>query len=98
MQLDARMQWFVDSLGDTGPPEALSGALLGCWHALRGEWRAAHDAVQAASDGDRWVHAALHRQEGDHANARYWYDRAGRPVATGASRREFLAIAARLLA
>ena len=92
------MKMFVDSLGDERPPESLPGALRGCWHALRDEWQAAHDAVQADSDGDGWVHAALHRQQGDHANARYWYGRAGRPVATGASRREFLAIAARLLA
>ena len=72
------MKMFVDSLGDERPPEALPGALRGCWHALRDEWQAARDAVQADSDGDGWVHAALHRQQGDHANARYWYGRAGR--------------------
>lgn len=98
MQLDTRMQRFVDSLGGEDPPKRLQGALRGCWHALRGEWQAAHDAVQGDSEGDSWVHAALHRQEGDHGNARYWYDRAKRPVATGASRQEFLKIAACLLA
>ena len=98
MQLDARMQRFVDSLGDEQPPQDLSGPLRGCWYALRGDWRAAHDDVQGDSIGDAWVHAALHREEGDHSNADYWYRRAGRPGAAGASRREYLAIAAQLLA
>ena len=44
------------------------------------------------------MHAALHREEGDHANAGYWYRRAGRAAADGAARREYLAIATALLA
>ncbi|MCK5943114.1 MAG: hypothetical protein KAI24_14135 [Planctomycetes bacterium] len=91
------MQQFVDSLGDETPPADLRGPLLGCWHALRGEWDAAHDAVQGDGDADAWVHAALHREEGDDANAGYWYRRARRPVGEGVVRREYLAIAAELL-
>ena len=98
MQLDARVQRFVDSLGDAQPGGELSAPLRGCWHALRGEWDAAHDAVQGDSDAESWVHAALHREEGDHANAGYWYRRAGRAAADGAARREYLAIATALLA
>ena len=96
MQLDARMQQFLDSLSDE-QADAWSGPLLGCWHALRGEWDAAHDAVQGPSEADAWTHAVLHREEGDHGNASYWYRRAGRPVGAGPVRREYLAIAAVLL-
>jgi hypothetical protein len=98
MQLDERMRQFLDSLSSEQPPPGVDGPLLGCWHALRGCWGAAHDAVQGESDGDAWVHAALHREEGDDANARYWYGRAGRSAAQGAARREYLTIAAALLA
>jgi hypothetical protein len=50
-----------------------------------GDWDAAHDLVAALEDDSAcaWVHAYLHRQEGDLDNARYWYGRAGRPEASG---------------
>ena len=93
MQSDARLDQFVASLDEKEPPDGVSGALLGVWHALRGEWRPAHDAVQDDNAACAWVHAALHRDEGDHSNAAYWYREAGRPVATGSMRTEYLAIA-----
>ncbi len=89
---------FAASLGAATPPRGLSAAVRGCWHALRGEWAAAHDAVQPDDTACAWVHAALHREEGDHANAGYWYRLARRAPATGAPRDEYLAIAAALLA
>lgn len=59
-----------------------------------GDWRAAHELVQDdASPEAAWVHAHLHRIEGDLANARYWYRRAGRPEATGGLDEETEAIA-----
>ncbi|MDF3130070.1 hypothetical protein P0Y35_12755 [Kiritimatiellaeota bacterium B1221] len=55
-------------------------ALQALWHAEKGEWEMAHDKCQ---EGDvkegAWVHANLHREEGDLANAGYWYHRAGKP-------------------
>jgi hypothetical protein len=45
-----------------------------------------------------WVHAYLHRLEGDLPNARYWYGKAHRPPATGQSSAEWQAIATALLA
>lgn len=78
-------------------PTDTSPALRGLWHALRGEWDAAHDAVQPDTAECAWVHAALHREEGDHGNAAYWYRTARRPVATGAHRDEYLAIVAVIL-
>jgi len=89
---------FTRSLADSAPPPGLSAALLALWHDARGDWDAAHGAVQDVSSTDAaWVHAYLHRQEGDRANARYWYDRAGRPEYSGALDSEWTQVAAALL-
>jgi hypothetical protein len=62
----------------------MTPALRGLWHDHGGDWDAAHRAVQEASDPDSaWVHAYLHRKEGDLWNAGYWYSRAGRSAACG---------------
>jgi hypothetical protein len=89
-----------DSLGGKTPPPGLSRPVLALWHCGRGEWDAAHALVQQAEgepDHD-WVHAHLHRVEGDLSNAGYWYRRAGRPAARGALEAEGAQIAAALLA
>lgn len=48
--------------------------------ALAGEWDAAHELVQQYEDDATaaWIHAVLHKTEGDPGNSRYWYQRAGR--------------------
>lgn len=72
---------FMASLSGDGPPEGLSVPLRGLWLAAKGEWDAAHRLVQDDPAADSaWVHAHLHRIEGDLENAGYWYGRAGRPV------------------
>jgi hypothetical protein len=50
--------------------------------ALSGRWTEAHEIVQQDEEESLacWIHAVLHRQEGDLANARYWYDRCGRKL------------------
>ncbi len=66
---------------DPVAPAGLSAPLRSLWLSARGDWEGAHALVQ--SDGGRdgaWVHAYLHREEGDDANAGYWYSRAGRPA------------------
>lgn len=61
-------------------PSFLSGALQALWYEKQGDWDKAHQIVQNASDADNaWVHAYLHRKEGDLSNARYWYRQSGRP-------------------
>jgi hypothetical protein len=66
---------------DAAPPGELSQALQALWHDARGDWDAAHGCAQAEPGRDgSWVHAFLHRKEGDLGNAGYWYARAGRPV------------------
>jgi hypothetical protein len=69
---------------DTAPP-GLSPPLRALWHAGRGEWDAAHGIAQQreGEPAHDWVHAHLHRVEGDLGNAGYWYRRAGRPMPEG---------------
>jgi len=88
---DAAEARFVASLSADVPPPGLTPA-------LRGEWDLAHDAVQPDDRDCAWVHAALHRDEGDLPNARYWYAEAGRRLAPGPVRDEYLAILRVLLA
>jgi hypothetical protein len=68
-----------------------------CDRALAGDWEAAHAIVQRA-EGERfadWIHAVLHRIEGDEANARYWYGQAGQaPTAYTDPKAELRAIKA----
>lgn len=81
------------------PPAGLAPTVQALWWAAKGEWERAHKIVMTEDGADAaWVHAYLHRVEGDLPNARYWYRTAGKPVATGALEDEWSAIAAALLA
>lgn len=90
---------FRASLAEPAPSPGLTPALVGLWWAGRDSWEAAHEAVQD-EDGPQaaWVHAYLHRVEGDLENAAYWYRHAGRSVADGSLEAEWSAIARTLLA
>ncbi len=90
---------FFRTLAQDVPPSGLSPALEGLWWGLKGDWDRAHALVQRFErDPDCcWVHAWLHRIEGDLGNAGYWYRRAGRPMARGATEEEGRAIARALL-
>jgi hypothetical protein len=75
---------FRASLAQTAPPGELKAPLAALWHLEKGDWEAAHTLVQDDESRDgAWVHAHVHRIEGDDWNARYWYGRAGRPVGSG---------------
>lgn len=91
---------FKATLGQAAPPANLSAPLLALWLDGKDDWDGAHDALQNQPDdnGSAWVHAYLHRKEGDPANARYWYRRAGKPAAGGPLATEWDAIATALLA
>jgi hypothetical protein len=70
---------FKRSLGDAAPPPALTSTLVALWHDGKGDWEAAHRVAQDVDDENgAWVHAYLHRKEGDAPNASYWYRRSGR--------------------
>ena len=80
------------------PPAGLTAPLRALWHEAKGDWATAHHIVMnAQSAAAAWVHAYLHRKEGDLDNARYWYRKAKRPEATGALDDEWSMIAAALL-
>ena len=84
---------------ETKPPAELSPPLAALWHLARDEWDAAHGAAQSDNGRDgAWVHAHLHRVEGDLANAGYWYRRADRPASEAPLDDEWEQIAAALLA
>ncbi|HWA09973.1 MAG TPA: hypothetical protein VG838_11030 [Opitutaceae bacterium] len=92
---------FQASLASGAVPPGLGGALQGLWHDARGDWDEAHRCAQEEKSRDgSWVHAYLHRKEGDLGNAGYWYARAGRtmPATTVALETEWAAIARELLA
>ena len=72
---------FRKSLTQPGPPATLTHALVGLWWDAKGDWKRAHESAQQDEGPDgSWVHAYLHRKEGDQSNAAYWYSRAGKPV------------------
>ena len=75
---------FKATIASGTPPPGVAGALLALWHDAGGDWDAAHRAAQDAGGADAaWVHAYLHRKEGDSSNAAYWYRQANQPVARG---------------
>jgi hypothetical protein len=89
---------FTATLRDVQPPAHLTPALAALWHDGRGDWDAAHHVAQDIDDATgAWVHAYLHRKEGDDGNAAYWYSRAGRPVPRGPLQDEWSAIVTALL-
>jgi hypothetical protein len=89
---------FKASMARDQPPNGLSLSLQALWWEAKGDWDKAHECAQAAKgkSGD-WVHAYLHRKEGDQANAAYWYGRAGQAVSTSALAQEWEAMARALL-
>jgi hypothetical protein len=90
---------FEESLEQEAPPAGVSPALEALWHERRGGWERAHQIAQdiAGADG-AWVHAYLHRREGDESNAAYWYRQASKPVARESLDDEWRSIAGALLA
>ena len=90
---------FRASLEQSAPPEGLSPALRALWRDGKGDWDGAHEAAQEDEGGPAdWVHAYLHRKEGDAGNAAYWYRRARQPVCRTSLDEEWATIAQALLA
>lgn len=89
---------FRESLLLDAPPRELSAALAGLWWDAKGDWNRGHESAgQDEGPAGAWVHAYLHRKEGDASNAGYWYSRAGKKAATGSLEREWDEIAEALL-
>jgi len=89
---------FKTSLSDAAPAPTLSPPLAALWWAAKGKWDEAHKIVQDEDTKDAaWVHAYLHRVEGDLGNAGYWYRQAGQPVPKDSLDAEWERIASALL-
>jgi hypothetical protein len=90
---------YEQSLEAAAPAAKLHLALQALWWDAKGDWNKAHECAQA-DEGDPscdWVHAYLHRKEGDASNAGYWYRRAGKPVAKATLPEEWRAIVQALI-
>jgi hypothetical protein len=86
------------TLSNAVPASDLAPPLQALWWAAKGDWNKAHNIVQDEDTQDAaWVHAYLHRVEGDLGNAGYWYRRAGKPTATDTLDAEWERIVAALL-
>jgi hypothetical protein len=94
-----KLDEFRESLTATEPPAGLNLAVAGLWWDAKGDWKRAHESAQQ-DEGRQgaWVHAYLHRKEGDQDNAAYWYRRAGKPACQHSLDAEWLSILRALLA
>jgi hypothetical protein len=73
------LEEFRKSLNSEHPPEDLTLPLTALWWDAKGDWPKAHESAQQdEGPAGAWVHAYLHRKEGDVSNAGYWYGRAGK--------------------
>lgn len=89
---------FRSTLENRQPPDGCPAALTALWHDAKGDWEQAHKLAQAVDDEDcAWVHAYLHRKEGDSSNARHWYRRACRKFCDGTLAEEWDQIALTIL-
>jgi hypothetical protein len=89
---------FRSTLSQNAAPEQLSPALKAMWEDAKGNWSVAHSIAQDIEDEmGSWIHAYLHRKEGDVGNAGYWYRRAKQPTAHDTLEQEWVRIVSRLL-
>jgi hypothetical protein len=94
-----KVEEFILATSGDQPPAGLRAELQALWQLRKGNWERAHAVVQEHDDdlSCAWVHAHIHRIEGDMDNARYWYRRAGRQVETRGLEEEWKALVAHFL-
>lgn len=93
-----KIEEYVASLETGITPDELSPHLTALWQEKRGDWKKAHEIVQDIDDGSAaWIHAYLHRREGDQDNAAYWYRQADRAVSRLSLDEEWLEIVEALI-
>jgi hypothetical protein len=89
---------FKRTTSEAQPPTTLSAPLRALWHDAKGQWDTAHEVAQNIDDTTgAWIHAYLHRKEGDLGNAGYWYRRAQKPECRSSLDGEWEEIATALL-
>jgi len=90
---------FQQSMSAEAPPAELDRALAGLWWDAKGDWNKAHESAQEdEGPAGSWVHAYLHRKEGDTSNASYWYRRAKQNPSRATLQEEWIEITQSLLA
>jgi hypothetical protein len=93
-----KLSAFKTSLDQDAAPDELPPVLQALWHEAKGNWDEAHRLAQSQRDQDGyWVHAHLHRVEGDNANAGYWYRRSGKSPSSAPLESEWEDIVSALL-
>ncbi|MCC6290333.1 MAG: hypothetical protein IT249_20850 [Chitinophagaceae bacterium] len=89
---------FINTLSNETPPVSVSVYVQALWYEGKGDWEKAHDIVQDIHDSTgSWIHAYLHRKEGDNGNARYWYSMAGKSFPSMPLQQEWEAMVKTLL-
>jgi len=92
------LESFIESLVADAPPAGLSPYLLSLWYDAKGNWTKAHDIIQDEENKNgSWIHAYLHRKEGDIWNADYWYRKAGKTRPSHSLDEEWKLIASELM-
>jgi hypothetical protein len=93
-----KFEEFKASMSDALPPKGITASLAALWYAGKGDWEQAHAIAQDVPTREgSWVHAYLHRVEGDQWNANYWYNRAGRSIPALSLEQEWAEIVQSLL-
>jgi len=89
---------FKESLLQSEPPQNSSAYLSALWYDAKGDWDNAHKLIQDIEDKNAaWIHAYLHRKEGDNSNADYWYNLAGKKRSNASSEKEWEEIVSALI-
>ena len=93
-----KFEEFKASMSEALPPKGITVSLAALWYAGKGDWEQAHAIAQDVPTREgSWVHAYLHRVEGDQWNANYWYNRAGRSMPASSVGKEWEEIVQALL-
>jgi hypothetical protein len=89
---------FQSSLTAESPPQDLPPLAAAMWWDAKGDWARAHEIAQELNTADAaWVHAYLHRKEGETSNAAYWYGKAGKPLCLTTFKEEWIEIVQRMI-
>lgn len=92
------IEQLKQSLSHSQPPADASVYISALWYDANGHWQQAHSLIQDIPDKNAaWIHAYLHRKEGDTGNAHYWYNRAGKKLPACSLAEEWEQLATALL-
>lgn len=93
-----KLEAFKRSLSEEEPSPGLPVYLRALWYDAKGDWERAHALIQDIADSDgSWIHAYLHRKEGDAGNAAYWYNRAHKKMPSTSLEAEWESLAEHFL-